>query len=337
MARRESRSTYVRRRVAALVLLLLAGVGVVAAAGAATGDGEEAGGGRAAAVTSGDGDAAGAREDGARAAQEPAAKPPTLPDGTRRLFPDHRLVAFYGNPADPQLGALGIGTPDEAAARLLRVARFYERKTRPVMPVLELIVTVAAAHPGDDGLYRLRTGDDVIRRYLRAARKVKGLLLLDVQPGRSNFPKEVARLRKWLKEPDVGLALDPEWRVQEGQIPGQVIGTVNAAEVDAVSAELARIVKAGNLPEKLFVLHQFTTDMIKDKQSLKIRPGLATVFNVDGFGTPANKISKYDLFTDSTPKGAHDGFKVFFEEDIDRMRPSAVLNLKPPPDIIQYE
>ena len=337
MARRESRSTYLRRRVAAVALLLLAVVGVVAAAGAATGGGDDdASVRRAGTAVSGDGgkgDAAQAQ----KPAPAPKPKPQTLPDGSRTLFPDHRVVAFYGNPADPQLGALGIGTPDQAAARLRRVARSYERKTRPVMLCLELIVTVAAAAPGDDGLYRLRTGDDVIRRYLRAARKAKALLLLDVQPGRSNFPKEVARLRKWLREPDVGLALDPEWRVQAGQVPGQVIGSVNAAEVDAVSAELARIVREHDLPEKLFVLHQFTDDMIKDKDKLKMRKGLATVFNVDGFGTPANKISKYDQFTDSTPKGAHDGFKVFFKEDIDRMRPASVLNLKPPPDIIEYE
>ena len=332
MARRESRSTYLRRRVAAVALLLLAVVGVVAALGAATGGGDDdADARRASSAVSGDGEKKAAK------AQKPAPKPATLPDGSRTLFPDHRVVAFYGNPADPQLGALGIGTPDEAAARLKRVARSYEKKTRPVMLCLELIVTVAAAAPGEDGLYRLQTGDDVIRRYLRAARKAKALLLLDVQPGRSNFPKEVARLRKWLREPDVGLARDPEWRVQAGQVPGQVIGSVNAAEVDAVSAELARIVREHDLPEKLFVLHQFTEDMIKDKAKLKMRKGLATVFNVDGFGTPAAKISKYDEFTDSTPKGAHDGFKVFFEEDIDRMRPRSVLNLTPPPDIIEYE
>ncbi len=333
MARRESRSTYLRRRVAAVALLLLAVVGVVAALGAATGGGDDdADARRASSAVSGEGE-----KKKAAKAKKPAPKPATLPDGSRTLFPDHRVVAFYGNPADPQLGALGIGTPDEAAARLKRVARSYEKKTRPVMTCLELIVTVAAAAPGDDGLYRLQTGDDVIRRYLRAARKAKALLLLDVQPGRSNFPKEVARLRKWLREPDVGLALDPEWRVQAGEVPGQVIGSVNAAEVDAVSAELARIVREHNLPEKLFVLHQFTDDMIKDKQTLKMRKGLATVFNVDGFGTPAAKISKYDAFTDSTPKGAHDGFKVFFEEDTDRMRPSEVLRLTPPPDIIEYE
>ena len=56
----------------------------------------------------------------------------------------------------------------------------------------------------------------MIRRYLKAARKAKALLMLDIQPGRSDFFTETTRLRKWLKEPDVGLALDPEWRMGPG-------------------------------------------------------------------------------------------------------------------------
>ena len=78
-------------------------------------------------------------------------------------------------------------------------------------------------------MYRARQTDAVIRRYLRAARQAKALLLLDIQPGRSDFFTETTRLEKWLKEPDVGLALDPEWRVVDGQVPGQVIGHVDAA------------------------------------------------------------------------------------------------------------
>ena len=42
-----------------------------------------------------------------------------LPGGGRRIFPDYRVVAFYGAPQDDALGALGIGTPDEAAAALV--------------------------------------------------------------------------------------------------------------------------------------------------------------------------------------------------------------------------
>ena len=89
---------------------------------------------------------------------------------------------------------------------------------------MELIAVVAAAHPGEGDRYNLRQPDSVIRRYLKAARKAKALLILDIQPGRSDFFTETKRLRKWLKEPDVGLALDPEWRMAPGQVPGKVIG-----------------------------------------------------------------------------------------------------------------
>ena len=86
---------------------------------------------------------------------------------------------------------------------------------------MELIAVVAAAHPGPGDRYNLRQPDSVIRRYLKAARKAKALLILDIQPGRSDFFTETKRLRKWLKEPDVGLALDPEWRMAPGRGPGQ--------------------------------------------------------------------------------------------------------------------
>jgi hypothetical protein len=323
--RRPSPATILRRRIAAGALLLLAVVVLVLLARALGGGGSEP---VRSAEESGD-------------ATTPAAparpRPTQLPGGGRTIFPARRVVAFYGNPADVELGVLGIGTPDSATAKLGRLSKAYARKTRPVLPCLELIVTVAAASPGDGGLYRIRTPGKVINRYLRAARKAKAILLLDIQPGRATFPSEVRRLKKWLVQPDVGLALDPEWRLGPGQIPGQVIGSVDAAEINAVSIDLAALVKERNLPEKLFVLHQFTNDMIRRKASVQIRPGLATVFNVDGFGAPANKISKYNSFTPTTPKGAHNGYKLFFKEDTDRMRPAAVMALKPRPELIVYE
>ena len=135
-----------------------------------------------------------------------------LPRGGRRILPDFRVVAYYGAPQDRQLGALGIGTPAQAARKLERQAKGYARGSRPVLPAMELIAVVAAAHPGPGDRYNLRQPDSIIRRYLKAARKAKALLILDIQPGRSDFFTETKRLRKWLKEPDVGLALDPEWR-----------------------------------------------------------------------------------------------------------------------------
>src|ERR671916_2328948 len=178
-----------------------------------------------------------------------------LPRGGRRIFPDFRVVAFYGAPQDDQLGTLGVGSPAAAARRLERVARGYAKKSRPALPAFELISTIATAAPGDDGLHRMHQSDAVIGRYLRAARKAKALLVLDIQPGRGDFLSEVRRLERWLREPDVGIALDPEWHVGPNEIPGQVIGSMTAEKVNEVSAYVSKFVEEHNLPEKLFVVH----------------------------------------------------------------------------------
>jgi hypothetical protein len=267
-------------------------------------------------------------------AQEPAA-PSELPRGGRSVLPEHRVVAYYGAPQSRELGALGIGTPRGAARRLAREARRYRRADRAELPALELIAVIANADPGDDGMYRARQSDAVIRRYLRAARRAKALLLLDIQPGRSDFFTETTRLEKWLKEPDVGLALDPEWRVTDGQVPGQVIGQVASREVNATSEWLEQLVAEHELPEKLFVIHQFTDDMV-DHTRLKQREGLAMVLNVDGFGGQEIKKAKYRDFTREA-KEFHHGFKLFYEEDTDLMTPRQVLRMKPRPELIVYE
>jgi hypothetical protein len=268
-------------------------------------------------------------------AAAPPPPPPGLPRGGRSILPEFRVVAFYGAPQSRELGALGIGSPRAATRRLARQARPYATKRRPVLPALELITVIANADPGDDGKYRSRQADAVIRRYLRAARQAKALLLLDLQPGRSDFFTETTRLEKWLKQPDVGLALDPEWRVEAAQVPGQVIGHVGSREVNATSAWLAQLVAREQLPEKLFVVHQFTDDMVDEKR-LKPREGLATVLNVDGFGNQAVKKAKYRGFTRQAPEFFH-GFKLFYEEDTNMMSPRQVLRLRPKPRLVVYE
>jgi len=265
-----------------------------------------------------------------------AAKPVELPRGGRRLLPDRRIVAFYGAPQSEELGELGIGSPASAARRLERQARAYAQPSRPVLPAMELIAVTAAAHPGEGGRYSTRQDDAVIERYLRAARRAKALLVLDIQPGRSDFYTEATRLERWLAEPDVGLALDPEWRMAPDQVPGKVIGSVDAREVNAVSAWLAGIVERNKLPQKLLLIHQFTDDMVDDTQ-LRERPQLAMVLNADGFGSQELKRVKYHAFTASPRPFFHTGFKLFYREDTDLMRPREVLRLRPPPDVVVYE
>src|SRR5438477_5288393 len=213
-------------------------------------------------------DSCGSSGDRPAAARKPAHRlVVNLPRGGRRLFPEFRVVAYYGAPQDPQLGQLGIGTPAQAGRKLLRQAAPYGRRTRPVLPAMELIASVAANAPGPDGLYRTQQAPKVINRYLRVARRIKALLVLDIQPGHADFLSEARRLAPWLGQPDVGIALDPEWHTP-GVVPGTQIGSVTAQEVNQVSEYVAGIVHARRLPEKLFLIHQFTDGMIQDKAAV---------------------------------------------------------------------
>lgn len=262
--------------------------------------------------------------------------PPELPGGGRTIFPDNRVVALYGAPNDKGLGILGIG-PEAAAERLLEQAEAYTFSPKPVLPAFELIGTLATRHPGPEGLYRARLGESDIRAYLSAAREARALFIVDVQPGRGNFVEEVKVYEDLLREPDVGLALDPEWHVGDGEVPGVVLGSVDAATVNRVIDWLAGIVRKHDLPQKLLVIHQFTENMIVGKEFVKSPPEVAVTFDIDGFGDRQNKIVKYEDFSQRFEERFFHGFKLFYEQDINLMTPLDVLGLRPTPDFVVYQ
>ncbi|HEX6582970.1 MAG TPA: hypothetical protein VF056_05140 [Thermoleophilaceae bacterium] len=266
----------------------------------------------------------------------PQARPAELPRGGRTILPDKRVVAFYGAPQDRELGVLGIGSPRRAARKLQRQARPYARRGRPVLPAFELIAAIVTSESGDGGDHSIRQEPATIRRYLRAARAHDMLMLLDIQPGYAPFLQEAQALVEFLKEPDVSLALDPEWSMDPPQLPGQEIGSTDAATINDVSRYLSRIVRRYDLPQKLLVVHRFTGDMIRAEDDLERHPGVALVVNVDGFGDRPNKISKYREFTKDLRR-RFNGFKLFYEEDVNLMKPDQVLRLNPQPDLIVYE
>ncbi|MFN2612395.1 MAG: hypothetical protein ABR536_03375 [Solirubrobacterales bacterium] len=262
-----------------------------------------------------------------------------LPRGGTSVLPENRVVAFYGAPQAPQLGTLGIGGPKAAGRRLQRRARSFARRgSRPVLPAFELISTIVQSAPGKDGEYRHRQPAQVISRYLDAARRIHGLLLLDIQPGRADFPTEAKALEPWLRRPEVGIALDPEWRMKSDEVPGEVIGQVRASEVNQVIESVSRIVAAEHLPDKLMVIHQFTPEMISDRNSLRPRRGVDLVLDADGFGTPPDKRQKYRQLAPPAGGPFFRGFKLFYAEDTGLMSPRQVLRLDPGPvDFVVYE
>lgn len=266
---------------------------------------------------------------------DPPAAADQLPRGDQRLLPKWRVVAYYGGANGPALGVLGSGPPDAVWPRLAREAAHWSSPGHPVLPAFELIAVVANAGPGPDGRYRSRISDRNIQRYLAAARRHKALLVLDIQPGRSDFPTEARLLERWLREPDVALAIDPEWRMGPGEVPGRRIGSVGAAEVNAVSGWLDALTARLKLPQKLLLVHQFTTSMVHGKPSVRPRRHLAMVFNMDGFGGQAAKLAKYRMLAADHRFAL--GFKLFYTQDTDLFQPHGLLAVKPAPAMIEYQ
>lgn len=261
-----------------------------------------------------------------------------LPRGGRQIFPKYQLVGYVGLPGSPALGPLDRDL-DNRAVRLNKLANAYAFGRTP-LPVMELIVVVANERPGRDNKYRSRLDDEDIQKYLSVARKHRMLLLLDIQPGRADVMAETKRLERWLKEPDVGLAFDPEWAVGPGQVPGQVFGRTTGAELNEVASYLSEVVRKYDLPEKVFVFHQLSVRIVSNEKALKQHPGVVTVKSVDGIGHQADKESTWRKLTPKLSPGVHAGFKLFYEEDARHgslMTPKQVLALKPRPELVIYE
>jgi hypothetical protein len=262
-----------------------------------------------------------------------SAAPSPLP---ARIFPGHRVVAYYGAAGVSDMGVLGSAPPAAVLPKLLRQANAYTKFGMPVIPAFELIAVVAQRAPGANSDYSAPIETATVQRYLDVIRRAHGLLIIDVQPGRAPFLPYVKRYESFLRQPDVSLALDSEWSMGPGEVPGDVIGGTNGTTVNAVSRYLSDLVGRYRLPQKLLIVHQFTSDMIEDRDAVQMRHNLAIVFHVDGFGTRAGKLSKYRLLSQDR-HGAFIGIKLFYTQDIDMLTPSDVMRLSPRPDLITYQ
>jgi hypothetical protein len=269
---------------------------------------------------------------------EPAKPSIELPRGGRELFPTHRLVGFCGTPGAPALGRLEGKLTAKVKSLEAQADKFRGRK---LLPVLELIAVVVQGAPGNDGKWRRRVPGSVVDEYLQAARNAKAILLLNLQPGHSDFLTEAKHFEKYLREPDVGLALDPEWAMSGKQKPGTMFGQTTGAAINGVAEYLAEIVKEHGLPEKALVFHQVNTHVVKDETVLAAHPGVALIKSVDGLGPKGAKIKTYNFLVKGMASSVHAGFKLFFDEDTTNggklMTPDEVLALSPEPEYVMYE
>lgn len=251
----------------------------------------------------------------------------------------HRYVALYGNPGGPSLGVLGEQGPAESVARVKNLAAEYQAHTdEKVIPAFEIITTVASSAPGPDGDYSDEATIESLRPLIDEARKNGVYVILDFQPGRSTFTEQVKQYEELLKEPHVGLGIDPEWRIYPGQVHLQQIGTVDASEINETLEYLAALTDKHRLPQKMVVLHQFTHSMITNRAALDTsHPELALTLHADGHGTPELKDSTYqELIRDLDP-AIKPSWKNFYDEDTPTLTPAQTYALTPKPYVVTYQ
>jgi hypothetical protein len=259
------------------------------------------------------------------------------------ILPQKRIVAFYGNPLSKRMGILGELDSAKMLARLDSEVAAWNKADpeHPVQPALQLIAVVASAEPGVAGKYRTRMDSALIQRVYNWAKSRNALLFLDVQVGKGTLQEELPRLLPWLKNPDIHLAIDPEFSMKGGQRPGTVIGTFDAEDVNYASSLLQDLVTKENLPPKVLVVHRFRRDMLTGYKRIKLDPRVQMVINMDGWGTPAQKRDSYKAYVWKYPV-EFTGFKLFYKNDrrlkgSSLMSPEDVLALHPKPIYIQYQ
>ena len=268
---------------------------------------------------------------------ERVGRAPQLP--LRSVFEDAQVVSFYGYPGIPGMGALGAHPPERAADEVLRVAGTYDALNgeRGVVPALHLIVAVAQTAPMEDGSYLDRLSEEEIGVYVEVARERGLLLFLDVQVGWSDPLMEVRRLSVALAERFVHLALDPEFATRaSGRAPGIVIGSIDAAEINAVQDYLAALVRDRRLPPKLLVLHQFTEGMLPGAEQYAALPEVEITIDMDGYGTEWGKLANYEAFA-LAPYAERPAIKLFYDWDTPLLPPERLLALERPPDLVIYQ
>ncbi len=259
------------------------------------------------------------------------------------LLPFHRIVAYYGNFYSKKMGVLGEYPEDEMLEKLSGEVKKWEMAdpSTPVIPAIHYIAATAQAAPGHDKKYMLQMPFSEIDKSLELAKKVNGIVFLDLQIGNSELLEEVTTLKKYLELPQVHLGIDPEFAMKPGEAPGTRIGTIDASDINEVAKLLAKIVHDNELPPKILVIHRFTTAMVTRAQAIKPLSEVQIVMHMDGFGDANLKKATYRAIITEEPV-QFAGIKLFYKNDVaapgsQLMTPNDLLKLSPIPSYVQYQ
>ena len=259
------------------------------------------------------------------------------------ILPGKRIIAYYGNPRSKRMGVLGQYPKDDMLDRLKSEARKWQQADpeHGVQMALHLIAVVAQETPGTSKKYRSIMQDSLVEEVYSWAREVGAILFIDIQTGHDDIRDLLPRFEWILKNPDVHLAIDPEfYMISSGKIPGTSIGTIDAVDINYASDYLRSLVKKYSIPPKVFVVHRFTRNMVTNADKIELCQEIAFVMNMDGWGAPALKRATYRDVIVREPV-QFTGFKLFYHNDTKNesvlLEPRQLLRLVPTPLYIQYQ
>lgn len=258
------------------------------------------------------------------------------------VLPFKRVIAYYGNFYSKNMGVLGQYPEDQMLEKLKAEVKQWEAadSQTQVIPAIHYIAVTAQGSEGRDKKYRARMPFSQIDKAIELAKKVDGIVFLDIQVAFSTLEKEIPLLKEYLKLPQVHLGIDPEFSMKTGKKPGSVIGTMDAADINYASDYLASLVKEYNLPPKILIVHRFTKGMVTNYKNIHTSPEVQVVIHMDGFGSQQLKKNSYYTTVYREPV-QFSGLKLFYKNDnaggAKMMTPEQVLKLTPQPIYIQYQ
>ncbi|MGW8565715.1 hypothetical protein [Isoptericola sp. NPDC055881] len=231
-----------------------------------------------------------------------------LPTGSQHLLPARYVT----------VDATVWEDPATAVARAQAAAAAYEpsedddgsdgsdTQDAPVVPTLVLTASATSGGAGEDGDWVTQEDLDALQPLVSAARDAGVYVLLDVGAGPGPVVDQVRAAEPLLRDPGVGVALDPESRVGDGVTTTSHV--MSADEVADVEAYLADLVTREALPPALLVVHQTLPESIPDRALLRSLPQVEVAVVADRTGGVTTGEWVWNQVSAGVPDGVHVGW-----------------------------
>lgn len=245
------------------------------------------------------------------------------------------LVGYYGRPYSKALGVLGVHNIDKLVEIMNEKKKeFQEVSSQNIVPTFHIIKDIATREPGNDNDYIKPLNEAIIMDYINRAQKENFAVILDVQLGTMTPLEAIEPILKFLKYPNVHLAIDPEFKIPKHRRypPGKFIGHIFAKDVNKVQEAMQNFMIENNIEgQRMLLIHMFTKRMLRKKEEIKNYDSINLTYNVDGHGRAHTKIKIYNsLYNEEANKVAQGGFKIFFKNDKKPlMNTKQILGLEP--------